>query len=90
MPDNNAEGVCYAQPRDLNQRIGIAKDFVKRFNFSLPMAVDTMTNEANDCYAAWPERLYIIDKNGIIVYKGGLGPFGYHPQEVRYWFENNL
>lgn len=29
--------------------------------------------------------IYIIDDRGIIVYRGGLGPFGYHPEEARAW-----
>jgi len=44
-----------------------------------------MSNAANDAYAAWPERLYIIDANGRITYKGGNGPFKYDPKEVRAW-----
>ena len=44
-----------------------------------------MNNAANDAYAAWPERLYIIDENGKIAYRGGMGPFNYNPAEVRAW-----
>ena len=36
-------------------------------------------------YAAWPERLYIIDEKGTIAYRGGMGPFNYKPAEVRAW-----
>jgi hypothetical protein len=39
-------------------------------------------NDANPLYAGWPERFYIVDERGIIVYKGKPGPFGYHPEEV--------
>src|SRR2546429_7166195 len=44
-----------------------------------------MSNAADNAYAAWPERLYIIDETGHIVYRGGLGPFHYKPAEVRQW-----
>ena len=44
-----------------------------------------MNNAANDAYAAWPERLYIISENGTIAYRGGMGPFNYKPAEVRAW-----
>jgi peroxiredoxin len=30
-------------------------------------------------------RIYIIDESGKIVYRGGLGPFNYHPEEARAW-----
>jgi hypothetical protein len=44
-----------------------------------------MSNAANDAYAAWPERFYIIDESGRIAYRGGMGPFNYKPNEVREW-----
>jgi peroxiredoxin len=51
----------------------------------LPFGIDEMSNAANDAYAAWPERLYILDENGRVAYKGGNGPFKYDPKEVRAW-----
>jgi hypothetical protein len=85
MKSNLKDDVCYAQPKNLQQRLAIANDFVKRFQFPLPFGVDEMNNAANDAYAAWPERLYIIDEQGRIAYRGGMGPFQYHPKEVRDW-----
>ena len=32
-----------------------------------------------------PERLYVIDEQGKIAYKGKVGPFGYEPDEVEAW-----
>jgi hypothetical protein len=51
----------------------------------VPFGIDEMNNAANDAYAAWPERLYILDENGRVAYKGGNGPFKYDPKEVRAW-----
>jgi type I thyroxine 5'-deiodinase len=44
-----------------------------------------MDNRANELYAGWPERLYIVDEKGTVVYKGKPGPYGYHPEEVAEW-----
>jgi iodothyronine deiodinase-like protein len=85
MKDNVSEDVCYMQPKTLAQRLAIANDFVKRFDYGIPLLVDPIENPANATYAAWPERLYIVDESGIIVYKGKPGPFGYHPEEVEAW-----
>jgi len=79
------DDVCYAQPKTLEQRVMIANDFVKRFKFTLPFGIDDMSNAANDAYAAWPERIYIIDESGRIAYRGGIGPFNYKPEEARDW-----
>ena len=85
MKSNVKDDVCYAQPKTLEQRVAIAKDFTARYKFSLPFGIDDMSNTADRAYAAWPERLYIIDETGRIVYRGGMGPFQYKPAEVREW-----
>jgi len=90
MSDNEKENVCYPQPKTLAQRVAIANDFVRRFHYGVPLAVDPMDNRANALYAAWPERFYIVDERGMIVYKGKPGPFGYHPEEVETWLTNRF
>lgn len=85
MDSNEKENVCYPQPRTTAQRVAIANDFVKRFRYDVPLAVDPIENRANAVYAGWPERFYIVDERGVIVYKGKPGPFGFHPEEVEEW-----
>jgi type I thyroxine 5'-deiodinase len=82
---NEKESVCYPQPRTLAQRVAIANDFVRRFDYRIPILVDGMDNRADSLYAGWPERFYVVDERGRIVYKGQPGPFGYHPEEVEAW-----
>ena len=85
MKSNVKDDDCYAQPKTLEQRVAIAKDFTTRFKFPLPFGIDDMSNAADNVYAAWPERLYVIDETGHVVYRGGMGPFNYKPVEVREW-----
>ena len=85
MKVNNDQGICYAQPKTLGERLAVANDFVKRFRYPVPLLVDDMSNRANELYAAWPERIYIVDEQGRIAYKGKTGPFGYHPEELEAW-----
>lgn len=85
MKSNVKDDVCYVQPKNLGDRLAIANDFTKRYKYPVPFGVDDMNNAANDAYAAWPERLYVLDKSGKIGYKGGNGPFKYDPKEVRAW-----
>ena len=89
MESNVTDGTCYLQPRSLEDRVAIANDFVKRFQYPIPLGVDAMADTAKAFYAAWPERLYIIE-GGKIAYKGGIGPFHYHPEEVRAWLEKRF
>lgn len=90
MDSNITDDVCYMQPRTLADRLSIANDFAQRFHYPIPLAVDTMANTANQLYAGWPERLYLIGTDGRILYKGGMGPFNYKPEEVRAWLEQRF
>jgi hypothetical protein len=85
MKSNVDQGVCYPQPKSLAQRVAIANDFTQRFHFPIPLGVDSMANLADSLYAGWPERVYILDESGIITYRGGMGPFQFHPEEARAW-----
>jgi hypothetical protein len=89
MESNVIEGTCYLQPRTLEGRVAIANDFVNRFQYPVPLAVDTIADTAKTFYAAWPERLYIIE-GGKVAFKGGIGPVYYRPEEVRAWLEKRF
>ena len=82
--------VCYRQPTNLAQRVRIANDFVKRFDYDVPILIDGMENRADSLYAGWPERFYIVDESNTIVYKGKTGPLGYHPEEVEAWLARHM
>ena len=90
MDANEEQGVCYPQPKTLEDRLKIARDFVLREKWELPMFVDGIENRADALYAGWPERLYVVDEHGTIAYKGETGPFGYHPEEVEAWLEAHV
>ena len=85
MEVNEKEDVCYPQPKSTEDRVRIAGDFVRRFRYEMPILVDPIDDVANETYAGWPERLYVVDETGKIAYKGKPGPFGYHPEEVEAW-----
>ncbi len=55
----------------------MAEQFASQFHVSLPILVDTMDDRAERAYPAWPDRVYVIDKDGRIAYKGGPGPGGF-------------
>lgn len=57
---------------------------------SLPTLIDTDDNQANRAYAAWPDRLYVVGRDGRIAYAGGQGPRGFKPEEVETWLKENL
>lgn len=82
MESNVDSGIVYNQPKTMAERMKLAQAFVENMEVDTPLLVDDITNPANACYAAWPERIYIIDTSGTIVYKSAMGPQGFKPEEV--------
>lgn len=82
--DSNVEAkVVFDQPKTFEARLDLARTFVDRMEVETDTLVDDVRNTAMACYAAWPERIYVIDREGRIVYKGGMGPFYFAPDQLR-------
>jgi Iodothyronine deiodinase len=60
----------------------VAKEFVKAFKVTLPVFVDSMDDKVGLAYSGWPDRIYVIDREGKIAYKGDPGPRGFRPVDV--------
>ena len=82
MDSNERDGVIFNQPRTNAERMTRAQAFVSEMGIEAPTLVDDIRNTANACYAAFPERLYVIDTQGRIAYKGGMGPFEFDTDEL--------
>ena len=82
MESNRKDDVVFRQPTTFEERKELAKVLVERLKYRVPLAIDGMDNAADKAYAAWPERIYVIGAGGTIVYKGGMGPFGFEPEEA--------
>ena len=48
----------------------------------MPLLVDSIDDRVGKSYSGFPDRLYLIDREGKVAYKGGRGPFGYRPREL--------
>ena len=73
--ENLRDGIDVKQPETDDERAENAAMCMLRYNYSFPMLLDNMTNEADSKYVALPERLYVIDAEGKVAFKGGPGPF---------------
>lgn len=78
-PANLDDEVLFTQPTTEDERAEIAAACMLRYNFSFPMVLDRMTNEVESRYVAMPERLYVLDKDGRVTWKCGLGPHYFDP-----------
>jgi len=82
MDSNHEDKIVFKQPKVFAERMEAAKILVERLHYKAPVAIDSMDNLAETAFAAWPERLYILAAGGRIIYKGGMGPFEFEPEEA--------
>ena len=82
MDSNVKEQVVFKQPKTFGERKKAADILVDRLKYRAPLALDGIEGAAEQAYGAWPERIYIIGTDGKIAYQGGMGPFGFHPDEA--------
>jgi type I thyroxine 5'-deiodinase len=66
----------------MEERQDVCSTALERLKLGMLTLVDTMDNKTEQDYTAWPERLYVVSKQGKIAYKGRPGPGGFNPQEL--------
>ncbi len=49
---------------------------------TIPMVLDEIDDRVGTAYSGMPDRLYVVDTQGRVAYKGGRGPFGFKPSEM--------
>ena len=82
LPVNVREYVVYASPADSNQREDLANVCVVKLGIEMPAIVDDFNDSTDTAYSGWPDRLYVIDRDGKVAYKSRPGPFGFKPSEM--------
>jgi alkylhydroperoxidase family enzyme len=81
-PGNDRAGISIAQPRQFKERLAVAKRCCAALDISMPVLVDDMNDSVGHAYSGMPDRLYLIDRDGRVAYKGGRGPFGFKAREM--------
>ncbi len=77
--------VPYAKEKGINEhktfgeRCSVATRLVSEKKLTIPCLVDNMNNEAEKAYKGWPDRVYLIRKDGVLAVAGHRGPWGFKP-----------
>lgn len=79
---NDRVGITIAQPRADEERVAVASKCSATLEITMPLLVDALDDRVGHAYSGMPDRLYVIDRDGRVVYKGGRGPFGFKPAEM--------
>ena len=77
LPVNEKQGVLFATPKSQDDRQGTATACVRKLNIKIPALLDRFDDSVEKAYTAWPDRLYVIDRDGKVAHKSGPGPFGF-------------
>lgn len=69
------------QHRSFEERVEVGQTCMLKMALEIPALVDEMDDAVAAAYAAMPERLYLVGRDGRIAYQGGMGPMFFRPGE---------
>jgi len=81
---NLDDHVEFLEPQNEDARAELAKVCQTDLSFNMPMLLDNMSNEVDLKFAALPERLYVLDANGKVFFRGIMGSRGF---DVDTWLQ---
>ncbi len=79
--ENEEDEVLVRQHQSMEEREAIGQACMLKLALEMPALVDEMDDGVAQSYAAMPERLYLIGKDGKVAYQGGMGPMYFRPTE---------
>jgi iodothyronine deiodinase-like protein len=82
MESNIRDQVVLASPKDEVERATVAGACVRKLGIKFPAVLDEFGNSTERAYTGWPDRIYLIDSRGRVVFKSRPGPFGFKPEEL--------
>jgi hypothetical protein len=82
MKSNIKDNVLFANPKTDEERAFVAGACVRKLGIEFPAIIDDIDNRTEVAYTGWPDRLYLIDRDGKVVFKSKPGPFGFKPDQL--------
>jgi Iodothyronine deiodinase len=82
LADNRREQIALVDPPTLDERAEAAEACAQRLRTTIPTLLDDVDDAVASAYGGWPDRLYLIGRDGTVVFQGEIGPFGFKPEEL--------
>ena len=79
---NRDEGIALTDPRTLDERAAAAEACALMLETRIPTLLDDVDDAVARAYGGWPDRLYLVGRDGRIAFQGGVGPDGFEPEEL--------
>jgi hypothetical protein len=77
--DNEKAHIAVGSEKSLDERCAVAGACVRKLGIEIPALVDGFDDSVERAYTAWPDRLYVLDREGRVAWKSAPGPFGFDP-----------
>jgi len=74
---------------DYGERCEVAERLFKEKKLTLPCLIDSMDDVANKAYRAFPDRVFLVRKDGRLAVAAKRGPWGFKPalEETEAWLK---
>jgi myo-inositol-hexaphosphate 3-phosphohydrolase len=90
IAENRRSGLSVLDPTTDDERRAVASTCAVNLRFDMPMVFDRVDNAVASAYGGWPDRLYLVSRDGRIAFQGGEGPFGFKPEELEAAIQREL
>jgi hypothetical protein len=90
LADNRREEIALVDPTTLDERADAAETCARRLQTTIPILLDDVDDAVGSAYGGWPDRLYLIGRDGTVAFQGEVGPFGFKPAELAHAIEVEL
>ena len=87
---NREEEIALVDPVSLDERAAAADACAARLETRIPILLDDVDDAVASAYGGWPDRLYLIGRDGTVAFQGGRGPDGFQPAELAHAIEVEL
>jgi len=79
---NEREGISLEPARSLAEKQEHAELCVRKLNLPFTAVVDSLDGAAETAYQAWPSRVYVVGRDGKVVFNSRLGELDFRPAEL--------
>lgn len=90
LEENRDEGILLTDPTTTDERADAAAACAIGLQTTIPMLLDDTDDTVAAAYGGWPDRLYLIGREGRIAFQGEAGPDGFRPDELDAAIESEL
>ena len=89
MSSNIRDNVVFVDPKTMEERTSVAESCVRKLGIKIPALIDGLGDGVEAAYTGWPDRLFLIGRDGHVIYKSPPGPFGFKPEGLEEALKQN-